>query len=149
MVEDLSNEEILQVLKTNFLGRLGLHDGDKTYVIPTNYVYDGKFILCHAVEGAKIKIMRQYPSVCFEVEEIKSFTNWRSILAQGWYQELTEERDRYNAMKSCVDHGLHIKVPHNALESRAALADTGMSRTERPVIYRIVITELSGKCEVE
>jgi len=149
MVEDLSQEEILQVLKTNFLGRLGLYDGDKTYVIPTNYVYDGKFILCHAVEGTKIKIMRHYPAVCFEVEEIKSFTNWRSILARGWYQELTEERDRYNAMKSFVDHELHIKIPHAAVDTRSGSSAAGPGRMERPIIYRIVITELSGKCEAE
>ncbi len=147
MVEELSKEEMIQVLRTNFIGRLGLHDGHKNYIIPTNYVYDGKFILCHAVEGNKIKVMRQYPAVCFEVEEIRDFTHWRSILAQGWYQELTEERDRYHAMKSFVDRGLQLKLPHSFTEAAPVGHFALPNRMERPVIYRIVITEITGKFE--
>jgi len=147
MVEDLTQEEILQVLQNNSLGRLGLHDGNKTYVIPTNYVYDGKSILCHAVEGTKIHIMRQYPAVCFEVEEITDFTSWCSILAHGCYQELTEERDRYHAMKNFIDHRLHIKIPHSILETTRGANVPIKNNMERPIIYRIIITELTGKME--
>lgn len=147
MVEELSQEEMLQVLKNNFVGRLGMHDGFKTFIIPTNYVYDGKFILCHAMEGSKIKTMRRYPAVCFQVEEVKDATHWRSVLVQGWYQELTEERDRYNAMKAFVDHGLHLKIPQQVTDVLNGNDTIAKPRTDRPVIYRIVITELTGKFE--
>ena len=147
MVDDLSQEQILQVLKSNFLGRLGLHDGYKTYVVPTNYVFDGKFILAHAVEGAKIKIMRQFPAVCFEVEEVENANNWRSIMAWGWYQELTEERERFNAMKLFVDKQLHVKLPHPSREIRPATTNPGKTKMEKTVIYRIVLNEFKGKYE--
>lgn len=54
-----------------------------TYVVPVNYVYDGKFIIAHSVAGMKIQMMRKNRDVCFEVDEMKSITNWKSVIAWG------------------------------------------------------------------
>ena len=57
------------------MGRLGCNDGGKIYVVPINYVYDGKFIIAHSVAGIKIQMKWKNPDVFFEVDEMKSFTN--------------------------------------------------------------------------
>ena len=98
MIGKLTDDQIEEVLKENVLGRIGCNDGKKTYVVPVNYVYDGKFIIAHSVYGMKIEMMRKNKQVCFEVDEMKSFTNWKSVIVWGEYQELAEERDRYSAM---------------------------------------------------
>jgi uncharacterized protein len=152
MIGNLTNEEIEEVLKQNVLGRIGCNDGKRTYVVPVNYVYDGKCIIAHSYEGMKIKMMRKNSDVCFEVDEMKSFTNWKSVIAWGEYQELTDERKRYDAMKLFVDRMLHLKIsksaslPHAVEKAAQPHFPQGNSRS---VIYRIVITEKTGRFENE
>ena len=50
--------------------------------------------MAHSLKGMKIEMMRKKPKVCFEVDEMKNFTNWRSVIVWGEYQEFTEERER-------------------------------------------------------
>lgn len=149
MIGKLTGEQIDDVLKKNVLGRIGCHDGKKTYVVPVNYIYDGHFILAHSLEGMKIEMMRKQPQVCFEVDEMKNITNWRSVIVWGEYQELIEERERYYAMKLFVDNGLHLKISDAALSSEINELPIlpPLQGNNRPVIYRIVITERTGKFE--
>lgn len=151
MIGNLTDEQIEEVLKENILGRIGCNDGQKTYVVPINYVFDGKYIIAHSLEGMKIKMMRKNPQVCFEVDEMKSLTNWKSVVAWGEYQELTDERDRYYAIKLFVDRMMHMKISETAIppetsESRVHPRSPG---NIKPVIYRIVLDKLTGKFEKE
>ena len=149
MIGKLNKEQIEEVLKGNVLGRIGCSDGNKTYVVPVNYVYDGKFIIGHSLTGLKIRMMRKNPDICFEVDEMKSFTKWKSVIVWGRYQELTDERDRYNAMKLFVERMMHMKISETAVppeiaEKRVHPRSPG---NIKPIIYRIVITEKTGRFE--
>lgn len=151
MIGHLTKEQIEAVLKENILGRIGCHDGKKSYVVPINYVYDGKHIIAHSAVGMKVEMMRKNPSVCFEVDEMKSFTNWRSVIAWGEYQELTEERDRYQALKLFVERMMHMKISETALLPAipAGKVHSQFAGNSKPVIYRIVLTEKTGRYENE
>ncbi len=83
MIGKLTDEQIEEVLKENVLGRIGCNDGKITHVVPVNYVYDGKFIIAHSVAGIKIQMKRKNPDVFFEVDKIKSFTNWKNVIRWG------------------------------------------------------------------
>ena len=94
--------------------------------------------------------MRQNPKVCFEVDEIIHFSNWKSVVAQGEYQELIKERDRYNAMQFFINKMLHVKISETAKpdEMYANPASTSaLMQTTKPIIYRIFIEETSGRFE--
>ena len=151
MIGKLSNEQIEDVLRGNVLGRIGCNDGFKTYVVPINYVYDGKHIIAHSIEGMKIHMMRLNSNVCFEVDEMKSYTNWKSVIVWGQYQELTNERDRYQALKLFVDRMLHSKFSQTAVPPAiiAKKVHPPVPAHIKPVIYRIVISEKSGRFENE
>ncbi len=149
MIGTLTDEQIEEVLKGNVLGRVGCSEGNKVYVVPINYVYDGKHIIGHSVVGMKIRMMRNNPAVCFEVDEMKSFTNWKSVIVWGQYEELTDERERYPAMKLFVDRMLRMKISETAIppelsEQRVHPRSPG---NIKPVIYRIIITEKTGRFE--
>jgi len=149
MIGKLTNEQVEDVLKENVLGRIGCNDGEKNYVVPVNYVYDGKFIIAHSLMGMKIEMMRKNPQVCFEVDEIKNFTNWKTVIAWGEYQELHDERDRYYAMKLFVDRVIRMKISETAIppeisEQRVHPRSPG---NIKPIIYRIVISESTGRYE--
>jgi len=151
MVSHLTDEQIEEVFKTNVLGHIGCNDGFNTYVMPINYVYDGKYIICHSAMGSKIRVMQQNNRVCFHVEEIINFSNWKSLLALGLYQELADERDRRYAMKLLVDRMLHIKISEDSLvaDITGKQIPSILPENRRPVIYRIVLTEKSGRFEKE
>ncbi len=149
MTGKLTNEQIDEVLQKNLLGRIGCHFNNKTYVVPINYVYDGKFIIGHSLAGMKIDMMRENPEVCFEVDEVKDFTNWKTVIAWGQYLEITGERERYEAMKLFVNKMLRMKISETAVlpELAAERVHPRSPGNIRPVIYRIVITERSGRFE--
>lgn len=151
MIGKLTNEQIEEVLKENVLGRIGCNDGKRNYVVPVNYAYDGKCIIAHSIMGMKIKIMRKNPHVCFEVDEMKSFTKWKSVIAWGEYQELPDQRDRFLAMRLFVDKMMHAKISKTgvAFEMDKGIVHLRPPGTVRPIIYRIIITEKTGRFENE
>ena len=149
MIGKLTGEQIEEVLKRNVLGHLGCNDGFNTYVYPIHFLYDGKFIICHSQAGDKIQVMRQNKRVCLQVDEIKNELNWKSVMIHGEFQELEEERNRYYAMKTLVEHMLHIKIGETAsLPNLVKHSEQLLSqRNSRPIIYRIVIDEKTGRFE--
>ena len=151
MIGSLTNEQIEDVLNKNVLGRIGCHDGKRNYVVPINYVYHEKYIIAHSVMGLKIEMMRKNPGVCFQVDEIKGPTNWKSVIIWGEYQELTDQRARYSAMTLFVNRMMHVKISENPISP--AIGEGIVSDNSRwhvkPIIYRIVITEKTGRFENE
>lgn len=124
-------------------------DGDRVYLVPVNYVFDGRHIISHSMTGKKIRLMRENPNVCFEVDDMKSFTHWRSVIAWGQFQEITGERERYEAMKLLLDHTLRTKFSETAVPA-GKTGQPGPQLAEnnsRPVIYRIVLEEMTGRYE--
>jgi uncharacterized protein len=150
MLGHLNKEEIEEVLTNGILGRIGCSLKGKTYIIPVNYVYDGKQVIAHSTEGNKIFMMRQNPQVCFEVEEIINNQNWKSVIAQGTYHEITDERERYEAMKLFVDKMMKLKVSTTAHppETNPERMRTNQ-HSARAVIYRIILSEKTGRYEKE
>jgi uncharacterized protein len=149
MIGRLNEGAIEEVLRSNVLGRIGCTDGKKIYVVPVNYVYDGKYIIGHSVAGMKIDMMRSNPHICFEVDEMKTFTEWKSVIAWGQFQELTDERDRYAAMKLFVDRTMYMKISETAIppELSAERVHPRSQGNIRPIIYRLILTEKTGRFE--
>jgi len=148
MLGKLNSEEIEDVLFSNNLGRIGCSNEKKTYIVPVNYVYDGKSIIAHSVEGMKIKFMRENPSVCFEVDEVKSNTSWKSVITWGTYREITGERERLDAMKVFVNRMLKLKISTTAHPPEMAEERIHeMHGSVKPVIYRILLSEKTGRYE--
>ena len=149
MIGRLTHQQIEEVLRENVVGRIACSEGKKIYVVPVNYIYDGKHIIAHSVMGMKIEMMRKNPQVCFEVDEMKNFTNWKSVIVWGEYQELHDERDRYYAMKLFVDRMIRMKISETAIppeisEQRVHPRSPG---NIKPIVYRIVISESTGRYE--
>ena len=77
--------------------RIGCWVDDRPYVVPVNYAYDGSAVYVLSGPGRKIDAMREQPRVCFEVEEIDESggaVDWRSVMADGVYTELTDAERR-------------------------------------------------------
>lgn len=150
MLGKLSISEIEELLSACTLGRIGCSAEGKTYVVPVNYIYDGRAIIAHSMEGMKINYMRQNPNVCFEVDEVFTNKSWKSVIAWGTYQEITGERERYDAMKLFVDRMMKLKISTTAHPPELhAERLREVNHRSRPVIYRILLTEKTGRYEKE
>jgi uncharacterized protein len=108
------------VLNKQFIGRIGWHAKGKTYVVPINYAYDGKYIYCHTHEGMKTKIMCENPEVCFETDVMESTTTWKSVIAWGEFEELTNEEERACAFNILLGHAFPFMI------SKALKTELGM-----------------------
>ncbi len=147
MIGYLTNEESNAFLMEQVSAHLGCNDGFNTYVYPVSYLFNGKFIICQSLMGAKIEMMRRNTRVCFQVDAIKSVTNWKSVMVLGEYQELDNERERYDAMKAFIAHKLYPKISETILFPAPGVSHT--EKSSRPVIYRVIPMETIGRYELD
>ena len=115
MLGELTQEEIGEMLNNNSVGRIGCNDGDITYVVPVSYVLEQTGILCHSKDGMKIQMMRRNPEVCFEVDDIRDYTHWTSVIAWGTYEELTTDEDIAYARQFFSEYMLEQKTTETTL----------------------------------
>ncbi len=148
MLGELTKEEIEDVLNTNALGRIGCALQKKIYVVPVTYAYDGESVIGHTVEGMKIDILRQNPECCFEVDAMKDLANWVSVIAWGTFEELhgDDSRRAFDFLMKRVAPLMPDETSHpprmGPLPSfRQATFET------YPIVYRIRLTEKSGRFE--
>jgi nitroimidazol reductase NimA-like FMN-containing flavoprotein (pyridoxamine 5'-phosphate oxidase superfamily) len=148
MLGTLTPDQCKYILLQNHIGRIGCASDRKVLILPVTYVFDGGFIYGRSLEGTKVSMMRKRPDVCFEVDTIQDMANWRSVVAHGVYEELTSERDHQLVGKLFNDRIAPLTTGET-LHPNREMADPPREvlKKEKPVLYRIRITELSGKFE--
>lgn len=149
MLGKLTDDQIDHVLNNQFVGRIGCCSQNKMYVVPVTYVYHKDTIYVHSKEGLKVKMMRENPEVCFEVDAVDNMTNWRSVILWGKYEELKSEEDQQLALKILTDHFAPFTISQSVRTSSTENVshDTLHKGRLRPVAYRIVIREKTGRFE--
>jgi nitroimidazol reductase NimA-like FMN-containing flavoprotein (pyridoxamine 5'-phosphate oxidase superfamily) len=148
MVGFLTQSEIEAVISTNMIGRLGCTDGNIVYVVPISYFYNGVDIILHSKEGMKIDMMRSNPKVCFLVDELHSFNNWKSVVVWGEYMEVIDDSEKEFLMKDFVQRMLYVKMSVTALPPEQF--PMRIHPREEPisfVVYKIVISKMTGRYE--
>jgi uncharacterized protein len=149
MVGELTQKETKDFFSQKNFGHLGCNDGSRMYIVPISYIYFEDHILCHSHAGMKIDIMRKNPSVCFEVDEVKDYTHWKSLIAWGKYEEITDEKEIENAERQFANRSLNIKF---SFSSRPTAEISDDHRIERPamselIFYKIKFTEITSRYE--
>src|SRR5262249_38442606 len=117
----LGDGDSLAILRQGTLGRLGCIAAGWPYVVPVNYFFDGKDIYIHTLPGKKLDALRANPRVCFQVDEIEDPYNWRSVIAYGTFEEVSNEETRENVLTR-----LYSRLPHmTPVESRLVEGSKG------------------------
>ena len=91
MLGHLSAAQIEDLLASEVVARIGCHAGGRTYVVPVTYAYDGEGLLVQSNDGLKLRMMRENPSVCVEVDRVDDLANWRCVIAWGRVEVLIGE----------------------------------------------------------
>ena len=144
--QEIRDEKILaEILSGAIICRVAMLDGGRPYIIPFNYGYNDGFLFIHsAPEGKKIKLLKQSPEVCFEVEDKMEITKgelacdwstrYRSVVGYGEVEILSDGQSK--------QHGLEIiMAQHGAPE----LTEFNQKSLDRMVIVKIRITSMIGK----
>ncbi len=137
-----------QLLRSSVVGRIGCHAEGRTYVVPITYAYEDGAVIGHSANGLKLRMMRENPNVCFEVDRMDDLGNWRSVIAWGHFEELSgSEAD--HAMASLLAKLLPIAVTSETSHPPKDLTHQHRAQSDGlpAVIYRIRLTELTGRFE--
>jgi len=144
---DISVSESTRVLRNNYNGHLAYISDGKPYVIPITYFFDPEdnSIISYTGEGHKIDAMRENPSVSIVVEQIQSMVNWESALIHGTFEELEGSLAKEKlhlfteGIKAIIRRREHKNVEFiNEFSSKAY-------NKGNPIVYKIKISEISGK----
>ena len=119
------------------LGRLGCSLNDEPYVVPVNYWYEGDSVFIHSLPGRKLEMLRANLHACLQVDEISDAYHWRSVIAFGHYEEVTEPAERERVLSE-----LFKRLPHlSPVESRMT---KGIDQT---VVFRLRLARVTGVAE--
>ena len=143
---DLTLEESIQLLSTNYIGRLGFISAAAPFITPITYFYDAEAhcILSYSSEGHKISALRKSNSVALQVDEIRTIQNWKSVLLHGNFEELQGANAKFNLHRFA--QGVQETIAHKEGVGPKFISDfSGRLTKSLPIVFRININEVSGK----
>ncbi len=103
MTKALNENEAWAVIDAGRMGHLGCIDGDEPYVVPINYLVEDGRIYSHSLPGRKIGALRTHARACLQVEQIQNDFHWRSAIAFGSYEEVTDAEKRTLVLRQLLD----------------------------------------------
>ncbi len=134
---DLTHDEAVEMLKRNHVGRLAFSFHDRVDIEPISYVFADGWLYARTSPGHKLSTVQHHPWVAFEVDEVRSGYDWRSVVVHGTIYFLDSTRDADRA-----DYEKALKV----LRSKDAGALTPDDATpHRQAVIRIYADEIIGK----
>lgn len=117
-----------------------MRDAEGAYLVPIGYAYGDGAIYGHTAPGKKVRLMRRWPHVTLQVDEIRNLATWRSVLIRGTWEELADEEDKRRArmllLKAFGGELFAVTAGHG---HRTTLADA--------ILFRIRIDEVTGKAQ--
>jgi hypothetical protein len=147
MLGVLSLEEIETLLATEWVVRLGCHANALTYVVPITYAYDGLAIYGHTTGGLKLRMLRENPQVCIEVDHVDDLANWRSVIAWGRFEELHGDAAA-SALRLLLDRVGPMMISETAIPSHGRVSPHHAGAAEHEaVVFRVVLDRKTGRFE--
>jgi nitroimidazol reductase NimA-like FMN-containing flavoprotein (pyridoxamine 5'-phosphate oxidase superfamily) len=94
MIQNLSWDECLEVLREEVVGRLAVAVGGQPLIFPVNYVLDGEMVVFRTDAGTKLAAAT-LGQVAFEVDRLdRDRRTATSVVVQGVGQEITSDFQR-------------------------------------------------------
>ncbi|MFI5227545.1 MAG: pyridoxamine 5'-phosphate oxidase family protein [Gemmatimonadales bacterium] len=135
---DLSQAEAIELLRRNHVGRLAFTFHDRVDMEPISYVYDDLWVYARTSPGTKLTTVHHHPWVAFEVDEITSRNEWKSVVVRGTI---------YFLDPAGAGHG---RMEYEAALERLRSADPTVltdedSAPHRRALFRIHADEITGR----
>jgi nitroimidazol reductase NimA-like FMN-containing flavoprotein (pyridoxamine 5'-phosphate oxidase superfamily) len=133
----LTREQSIEMLSRNHVGRLAFSFHDRVDIEPISYVYSGEWLYARTSPGTKLEVVRHHPWVAFEVDEIRSRTDWKSVVVHGtiYFLDANSEADR-------ADYAAAVQILRSADADALTAAD---ATPQRQALFRIHTDEIIGR----
>jgi uncharacterized protein len=116
--------------------------------VPVNYVYKDGVIYAHSAGGKKISMMRKNPNVCFEVDEIENIFRWKSVIAWGIFEEITDIDEQQRVMQGIIHRIMPLaEGPANHPSHGITADESDIDSKVELIVYKITIRKKSGRFE--
>lgn len=147
IIRELSVIECTGIIEANRLARLACSRDDRPYLIPIFYAYSDACAYVFSLPGRKLEIMRANPNVALLIEEQKKGREWKSVVAEGRFEELPDR----------IGHKLLRDRAWSLLSQHAGWWEPGALKPVRPpladasahVFFRIRIDSMTGREAIE
>lgn len=131
LIRHLDPDQIEALLAGSIVGRIACNAaGERPYLVPLAYAYDGESIYAVSGPGRKIDLMRADPRISFEVDRVEASDTWQSVVAEGEYEEVTDPDEIQMA----------IALLEGATGVPVAMGD-------HSIVFRLRLTAKSGRFE--
>lgn len=90
LVQQMNRQDCIALISRSRLARLGCVKNGQPYLVPISYAFEDNHLYSFSLEGQKIDWMRTNPTVCILIDEISSPQEWRSVVVNATFEELTE-----------------------------------------------------------
>ena len=124
---ELDRADALDILGRNHVGRLAFSFHDKVDIEPISYVYRDNWIVARTSHGTKLTTMQHHPWVAFEVDEVETIFDWRSVVVHGSMHILDpsggdRDREAYaGAVNTLRELDAMVLTPNDPAPFRTAL----------------------------
>ncbi len=135
----MGSKETQSLLQEVGYGHLGCAHEGQPYVLPVQYYLEDSIIYIFTTEGQKTEYMDANPQVCLQVEDVKDFSHWRSVVVTGRAERLTQQPD--------IDRITRLVKERNPETLSPAISRTWIDAWGRQnivAIYRIQPSEITG-----
>ncbi len=134
-VKRLSEEEAKTLLSEGTVGHLGCITERGPYVVPLHYIFHAGDIYIHSRMGREIQTWRQNPKACFQVDRSHDDDSWRSAIAFGKYEEITDAEEG-----DCLMRLLLTRFPHLVPAEPSSFE----AKQDKAIIFRIRVEHISA-----
>jgi nitroimidazol reductase NimA-like FMN-containing flavoprotein (pyridoxamine 5'-phosphate oxidase superfamily) len=135
---ELERGEIEKMISRNNVGRIAFTFHDRVDIQPIHYVYERGWLYGRTSEGDKIATLRHNQWVAFEIDEIESTFEWRSVVIHGSFwriQPLGSPRAEEVWAKAAE---LVSKIVPGSLTEQDPVAF-------RQILFRIAVSDVRGR----
>jgi uncharacterized protein len=142
-IRTLSGLECTELLAGNRVAFLACAKEDQPYVIPIHYAYSDGHVYAFSMPGKKIEWMRANPRVSVFVEQQGKGREWKSVVAEGRFEELPNEIGH----KLDREHAWSVLSKHYDWWEPGALklVEQPLSGHSPHIFFRVLVERMSGR----
>jgi len=135
----LTREEIHEFLARNNVGRIAYAKANKIDIEPIHYVYSEGWIYGRTAPGTHLRTNADgWWHVAFEVDEVRSIFEWKSVVVHGGFYTLSESGAEWERK----EYRRAVAVIRTLLPAAFTDHDPTPLRT---AVFRIAVQEVSGR----
>jgi nitroimidazol reductase NimA-like FMN-containing flavoprotein (pyridoxamine 5'-phosphate oxidase superfamily) len=132
VIHHLDADGIESLLASSIVGRIACNQsGDRPYLVPLAYAYDGESIYAVSGPGRKLDLMQADPRISFEVDRVDRSDCWQSVVVEGEFEEVSDA-DEIQMAVALIEGATGVPVIMGT----------------HSVVFRLRLTSKSGRYEI-